>query len=115
MAESPEQAEAKAEALGGLQRWVVGVVSGVIANPQVQQTVENLLGKLITERIVPLIPLAVASATKAITEAIPNIATASIEHVSETIRTDLNNAIPDFDLGIPAIDNLLDFWRPKHG
>lgn len=96
-----------------MQKFFIGVIIGVITDPKVQQTIKDLLGTLITERIVPLIPLAVASATKAITEAIPNVATAAIDHVSETIREDLNKAIPDFDLGIPAIDDLLDFWRPK--
>jgi len=96
-----------------MQSFIVSILIKVLSDPKVQQWIKNLLGGLITERILPLIPLAVASATKAITEALPNIPTAAIEHVAETIRTDLNNVIPDFDIGIPAIDNLLDFWRPR--
>ena len=96
-----------------MQAFFVAIIIKVLTDEKVQQTIKNLLGALITERILPLVPLAVASATKAITEAIPNIATAQIDHVADTIRTDLNNAVPDFDLGIPALDNLLDFWRPK--
>lgn len=97
-----------------MQAFIVGILIKVLSDPKVQQTIKNLLGELITERIVPLVPLAVASATKAITEALPSIPTAAIAHVADSIRGDLNKAIPDFDLGIPALDNLLDFWRPKN-
>jgi len=27
----------------------------------------------------------------------------------------LNDAIPDVDFGIPALDELMDFWRPTGG
>lgn len=97
-----------------MQGFLLKLLISLLTNPKVQQTIKNLLGELITERIVPLVPLAVASATKAITAALPNIPTAAIEHVADEIRNDLNHAIPDFDLGIPALDNLLDFWRPKN-
>src|SRR5258707_260886 len=96
-----------------MQSFFISIIIKVLSDPKVQQYIKDLLGGLITERILPLVPLAVASATKAITEAIPNVATAQIDHVADTIRTDLNKVIPDFDLGIPALDNLLDFWRPK--
>lgn len=96
-----------------MQKWLVGVIIAVLTNDEVQQKIKDLLGQLITERIVPLIPLAVASATKAITEHLPDIPTAVIANVADDIRRDLNNALPDFDIGIPAIDDLLDFWRPK--
>jgi hypothetical protein len=96
-----------------VQSFIISILIKVLSDPKVQQSIKNLLGDLITERILPLVPLAVASATKAITEALPNIPTAAIEHVADSIRNDLNHAIPDFDLGIPALDNLLDFWRPK--
>ncbi|MEV5360567.1 hypothetical protein AB0K45_09510 [Micrococcus luteus] len=96
-----------------MQTFLAGLIIRVLTDDKVQQAIRNLLGQLITERIVPLVPLAVASATKAITAAIPNIPTAAIEHVAEDIRADLNQVIPDFDIGIPAIDGLLDFWRPR--
>lgn len=96
-----------------MEKFLAAVIIKVITDDKVQASIEKLLGKIIAERIVPLVPLAVASATKAITEAIPQIATAQIDQVSDRIRNDLNRAIPDFDLGIPALDNLMDFWRPR--
>jgi hypothetical protein len=89
-----------------VQAFVAGVIVKVLSDPKVQQIVKDLLGELITERIVPLIPLAVASATN-------DIPTAIIGDVAETIRTDLNAVLPDLDIGIPMIDNFLDAWRPK--
>jgi len=29
------------------------------------------------------------------------------------VRQRLHEAIPDVDFGIPELDNVLDFWRPK--
>jgi hypothetical protein len=101
------------DTLMAVQAFVAGVIVKVLSDPKVQQIVKDLLGELITERIVPLVPLAVASATKAITEALPDIPTAIIGDVAETIRTDLNAVLPDLDIGIPMIDNFLDAWRPK--
>jgi len=36
-----------------------------------------------------------------------------VDEVIDRVREDLNNAIPDFDLGVPALDDLIDFWRPR--
>ena len=96
-----------------MDQFIVKVIVGVITDPKVQQSIKDILGGLITERILPLLPLIAASTTKAVTEALPNVVTTEIGHVADTVRNDLNKAIPDFDLGIPAIDDLLDFWRPK--
>jgi hypothetical protein len=58
-----------------VQSFIISILIKVLSDPKVQQSIKNLLGDLITERILPLVPLAVASATKAITEALPNIPT----------------------------------------
>lgn len=91
-----------------MDKFVSGVLIKVLSDPAVQLAIKNILGELITERIVPLIPLAVASATKAVTEALPDIATASIDHVAETITNDLSHLIPGLDLG-----DIMDFWKTR--
>lgn len=97
-----------------MQKWLLNLIVSILADPKVEQMIKNLLGALITERILPLIPVAAASAAKALVDAIPSInAIVDIGHVTDTVRNDLNAIIPDFDLGIPALDNLIDFWRPK--
>lgn len=105
-----------------MQKFFTSIIISVLTDPKVQATIEALLGKLITERILPLIPLAVGAATKAavdeVIKVVPGVkdliqAGVNIEHTTEAARQELNKLIPDVDLGIPALDNLLDFWRPK--
>lgn len=107
-----------------MQKFFTSIIITVLTDPKVQATIEALLGKLITERILPLIPVAVGAATKAaVDEVIKKFPGAeglvqdvvNIEHTTEAARSELNNLIPDVDFGIPALDNLLDFWRPKAG
>lgn len=94
-----------------MQGFIVAVIIKVLSDAKVQQIIRDMLGQLITERIVPLIPLAVAAATKAVTQALPDVAAASVEHVTEAVREELNNVLPDFV--IPDLNQLIDFWRPK--
>jgi hypothetical protein len=34
--------------------------------------------------------------------------------VANTVRDDLNKLIPDIDIGIPLIDDIIDAWRPRN-
>lgn len=101
-----------------MQKFLAGLIIQVLTNEKVQQTIRDLLGKLITERILPLVPVATAAAAKAavdqIVEKIPALeGVVDVVKVGDDARVALNNLIPDVDIGIPAIDDLLDFWRPK--
>lgn len=98
-----------------MQNFIVGILIKVLSDPKVQATIKNLLSDLITEKIAPLIPLAAASAAHAFAGLIPGV-TASVEDVvavANNVRDDLNKIVPDLDIGIPFIDNILDAWRPK--
>lgn len=98
-----------------MEKFLSGLIITVLTNDKVQVAIKTLLSDLITEKIAPLIPLAAASAAHAFADLIPGV-TASIEDVVETankVREDLNAFIPDLDIGIPLIDDLLDAWRPK--
>lgn len=99
-----------------MQTFIVGIIVKVLSDPKIQATIKNLLSDLITEKIAPLIPLAAASAAHAFAQLMPNV-THDIEdvvQVANTVRDDLNKIIPDIDIGIPLIDDILDAWRPKH-
>ena len=109
---------------GGLQGFAAGVLIKVVSDPTVQAAVEKLLGNIIAKQIVPLIPIAVGAATKAgmdeLIKKFPGVeglveGAISLEQTTEAARNELNNLIPDVDFGIPALDNLLDLWRPKNG
>jgi hypothetical protein len=101
-----------------IKSWVVEVIGQAAADERVQTAVENVLGKLITTRILPLVPVAAAAAAKAavdeIVEKVPALeGVVDAVHVADKARNALNEIIPDVDLGIPALDELLDWWRPK--
>lgn len=114
---------------GGFKGYLIDTLAGISARPEVQQAVKNVIGSLITERILPLVPVAAASAAKAAVDELvkkfPQLATmikqagelendvVSVVNVAQTVRKDLNALIPDFDTGIPQLDELMDFWRPK--
>jgi hypothetical protein len=100
-----------------MQALIVSILTKVLSDPKVQAVLKNLLSDLITEKIAPLIPLAAASAAHAFAGLLPNV-TASIEDVvavANNVREDLNRVIPDIDIGIPLIDDILDAWRPHSG
>ena len=101
-----------------VQAFVTGILIKVITDPKVQQMIRDLLGQLITERILPLIPVAVGAAVKAavdeLVERVPGVeGVVDVVQATDAARNTLNGLLPDLDFGIPAIDDLLDFWRPK--
>jgi hypothetical protein len=98
-----------------MQNFILGILIKLLSDPKIQATIKNLLSDLITEKIAPLIPLAAASAAHAFAGLIPGV-TASVEDVvavANNVRDDLNKIVPDLDIGIPLIDDILDAWRPK--
>jgi hypothetical protein len=102
-----------------MQTFVVAILVKVLSDPKVQQYIKDLLGQLITERILPLIPVAVGAAVKAgmdeLIERVPGVeGVVDVVQATDAARDSLNNLIPDIDFGIPQLDQLLDFWRPKN-
>jgi hypothetical protein len=98
-----------------LQAFLLKLLVAFISNEETQKAIKNLLSDLITEKIAPLVPLAAASAAHAFADLMPNV-TVAAEDVAKTankVRDDLNRIIPDIDLGIPLIDDIIDAWRPK--
>lgn len=101
-----------------LQTYLKDLIVAVIADPKTQTAAENILGTLITTRILPLVPVAAAAAAKAAVDEIV-AKTPALEGVVDVVkvggevRNALNDLIPDIDLGIPALDQLIDWWRPK--
>lgn len=101
-----------------MQSFLLKLLVNVLSDPKVQAAIKNLLGQLITERILPLVPVAVGAAVKAavdeLVERVPGIeGVVDVVKATDAARDTLNALLPDIDIGIPAIDNLLDFWRPK--
>lgn len=112
-----------------MQKFFADVIVKVLSDPKVQQFIKNMLGSLITERILPLVPVAAASAGKAaVKELIENVPElrkiveaaghiggeiVDVANIANDVRNDLNRLIPDFDTGVPQIDQLMDFWRPR--
>lgn len=100
-----------------LDDFVASVIVKVLTNDAVQAKLKDILSDLITEKISPLIPLAAASAAHSFAQLLPNVTVAvdDVVKVANTVREDLNKVIPDIDIGIPLIDDIVDAWRPHHG
>lgn len=101
-----------------MQKFFSDVLIKVISDPKVQQFIKDLLSGIITEKIAPLVPLAAAAAVKAAFEQVPQLKElvddiGNVVDVAEQTREELNKLIPDIDIGIPAIDSILDVWRPR--
>lgn len=102
-----------------MQSFILGILIKLIADPKTQEVLKKLLGELvndlITQKFMPLIPLAAASAAHAFAGLIPGVAPAiqDVVSVANTVRNDLNQAIPQINLGIPLIDDIINAWRPK--
>jgi len=101
-----------------MQKFLLNLILAVLADTKVQQYVKDLLGQLITERILPLVPVAVGAAVKAaideVIQKVPGLeGVVDVVQATDAARDTLNSLIPDIDIGIPALDELLDFWRPR--
>lgn len=101
-----------------IRNFIKELILDVISDERTKTTVIEILGKLITTQILPLLPVAVAAASKAavdeIVEKIPALeGVVDLVKVADRSRDALNDLIPDIDFGIPALDNLLDWWRPN--
>lgn len=97
-----------------LNTFVVNLLLAALRNPKVQDAVGDFISRVVTEKLLPLLPLVAAAAAKAVADQVPGMAdVADVGLVADDVRDRLNEAIPDVDFGIPALDELLDFWRPK--
>ena len=101
-----------------MQTFLANILIKVLTSDVVQAKIKELLGALIVERILPLIPVVTAAAAKAVTDQIvakiPGAdGVVDVGKVADDARATLNELIPDIDVGVPALDALLDFWRPK--
>ncbi len=101
-----------------MQQFLTKIIISVLMDARVQAKIRELLGQLITERLLPLIPIATAAAAKAavdqIVEKVPALeGVVDVVKVGDDARQALSDLIPDVDFGVPALDQVLDFWRPK--
>lgn len=97
-----------------LNKFVYDIIVSVLKDEDVQKFIKDLLSSIITEKVLPLLPIAVASAVKGLVDKLPNVEmVGDAMEVANDVRNTLNNIIPDFDTGIKQIDDLMDIWRPK--
>ena len=101
-----------------MKTFLKDLIVSVIADKRTQDAIENLLGAVITKNLLPMLPIAVSAATKAavdqLVERVPQIeGVVDAVKVADDARVALNEIIPDIDFGIPALDAVLDMWRPK--
>lgn len=90
-------------------------------DPRTQTAVENIVGKLLVEKIMPLVPVvAGTAASAAVNEALKrfpglegavDVTVDAVQSIDQA-RNALNDLIPDLDFGGP-LDKIFDVWRPK--
>lgn len=98
-----------------MKKFIVDILVKVLSDKAVEAMIKNLLSDLITEKIAPLIPLAAASAAHALAGMMPNVAhdIEDVVKVADKVRDDLNAVIPNINIGIPLIDDIINAWRPQ--
>jgi hypothetical protein len=92
---------------------LVNLILRALQSEQVQDAVGDFISRVVTEKLLPLLPIAAAAAAKAVTDQLSDIVDVDVADIANTVRDRLNEAIPDMDFGIPTLDDLMDFWRPK--
>jgi hypothetical protein len=101
-----------------MQAFLLKLIIAVLSDPKAQAEIKKLLGELfndlVMQKFMPLVPLSAASAAHAFAGLIPGVAPAiaDVVSVANTVRDDLNQAIPQINLGIPLIDDIINAWRP---
>lgn len=93
---------------------LVNLLVAALKNEKVQKAAGDFISDIVIQKLLPLIPIAAAVAAKSVASQIPGVSTiANVADIANDVRHTLNELIPDIDVGIPALDELLDFWRPK--
>ena len=91
---------------------LVNLILRALQSEQVQDAVGDFISRVVTEKLLPLLPIAAAAAAKAVTDQLSDIVDVDVADIANTVRDRLNEAIPDLDCGIPTLDDLMEFWRP---
>ena len=92
---------------------IVNLILTAMRSDKVQQAVGEFISTIVTEKLLPLLPIVAAAAAKAVTDQLSDVVDVDVADIANTVRDRLNEAIPDMDFGIPTLDDLMDFWRPK--
>lgn len=100
---------------GGLTGFASKVLVTALNDPGVQKFIralaKELLGDVIADTVVPLIPLAAAGAAKAVKDIEKDVegAVTDVEKIGTGIIGDLNGAVPG--LNIPFLGDILNIWK----
>jgi hypothetical protein len=101
-----------------MQKWVIGVLIGVLSDPKVQefliQAAKRIVGDAIVEKVLGYLPVMFASMLDTAIKQLPGVE--NIKDVGQVVdsgRAILNQRIPDFDTGFKPLDDLVDMWRPR--
>lgn len=95
----------------------VGIVTDERVQESIKKWVSDLLGDIMTEKILPVVPLAVGAAVTAGMESVAkadlnNDGKPDIEQVADAARQAIDALLPP-SITLPFIGNLRDIWPPK--
>lgn len=100
-----------------MQKFLLGLIVAVLTNEEVQATIKKLIGNIIAEQILPIVPVAVGAAVKAgvddIIDHIPGIdGVVDAVKTSEAAAASIVDLIPGLD-SLPVIGDALKRWLPN--
>lgn len=94
-----------------MQAFVVAVLIKVLSDPEVQKTMEKLIGDVVAKEILPVILVAIAAAVKAgvddVIKLIPGV-----NGVVDVVKTGEAAAASILDL-MPGLGDIFNAWRPR--
>lgn len=100
-----------------MEKFVTGVIVGVLSDPKVQALIEKLVGNIVAKQILPVIPVAIGAAVKAgvddVIDRIPGVSgVVDAVKTSEAAASSIVDMIPGLN-SLPIIGDLLKSWKPN--
>lgn len=101
-----------------MSKFFITILVGLLKDEDVQafliKAAREVVGGVIAEKVLPVLPVALGLAVKEFGDLIPGVqGIKSGLESAERVRHGLNELIPDRDIGIAPLDDLIDFWRPR--
>lgn len=100
-----------------MQAFIAAIIIKILTDPEVQKSIEKLIGDIIAKQILPVIPVAIGAAVKAgvddIIEHIPGVnGVVDAVKTSEAAASSIIDLIPGLG-SLPIIGDIFNAWRPK--
>jgi hypothetical protein len=99
-----------------MQKWLIGVLIGVLKDPDVQafliSAAQKIVGDAIVEKVLGYLPAMFAAMLDTAIRQLPGVENLKdLAPVVDSGREILGRIVPNLDTGFKPLDDLLDGWR----